>query len=390
MIERLELSTWRLAQIPDETLVPEPFRDFFSRTASFLLAALKNEDRSAIWRDILPDEYGQSYTNPAFAAARLGFEMGQILSAVSAELRAFIPSAAAGDEEGMANLLELFLEIYGDFCGEELPRSGDVRRIFRFYVEDYLADQTAAEVSERVCPGRPERPVREEEDPSEWEEAGYFAVGRTFREMLENADLSDPAYLYSLGRWAGDKEIALAARCGGMSDEEAGRVAGYCLEPVLRQVSRMPRVKTIGLMAPSGAERILLKAAEQLEHEGYMVTLPRPAVRLSLKNDDSVKESAPNPAFVRDHKEDLALFMDENYVSRRKRAAREAYEAFRAEAAVFGGVHFLEIPGADKGDGTDVGVCPEAIVFNPGQARLARTLRQALEEIRMRYETVSE
>ena len=340
MIERLELSTWRLAQIPDETLVPEPFRDFFSRTASFLLAALKNEDRSAIWRDILPDEYGQSYTNPAFAAARLGFEMGQILSAVSAELRAFISCAAAGDEEGMANLLELFLEIYGDFCGEELPRSGDVRRIFRFYVEDYLADQTAAEVSERVCPGRPQWPIREEEDPSEW--------------------------------------------------EEAGRVAGYCLEPVLRQVSRMPRVKTIGLMAPSGAERILLKAAEQLEHEGYMVTLPRPAVRLSLKNDDSVKESAPNPAFVRDHKEDLALFMDENYVSRRKRAAREAYEAFRAEAAVFGGVHFLEIPGADKGDGTDVGVCPEAIVFNPGQARLARTLRQSLEEIRMRYEIVLE
>lgn len=388
MIERLELSIGRLAEIPGEELVPETYRDYFARNASFLLTAVRNEDKSALWQDLLPGEYEKSYANPAFAAACFGREMGQVLSALSAELKAVVPSAAAGDEEGMANLLELFLEIYGDFAGEELPSHGDVRTILRYYVEDYLADQTFEAVAGRVCPEKIQIPYGDEEDDFEAEEGECPGSGRTFREMLEEADLSDPSYLFGIGKWAGGKALALAERYGAMSEAEAESLTEACLAPVLRKLSDTPGIKTIGLMAPSGAERILLLAAGRLEECGYKVTLPRPSVRLSLKNELSLREEAPTPQFAADHREDLALFLDENFISRRKRAAREAYEAFRKEAAVFGGVHFLEIPGEEGSVTPDVAPCPEALSFTPAQAKLAKALARSLEEIRMRYEAV--
>ena len=390
MMERLELALGRLREIPEEQLVPVPYRDYFRETAVFLLAVLENEDRSALWQSTLPGGYEHAYCNPGFAAARLGREMGQILSAMSAELTAIIPCAAAGDEAGMANLLELFLEIYGDFAGEELPSPGNVRTIFRFYAEDYLADQTAEQVWNRVCPGGPRPLPFEEEEDFDPEEAEAVPAGKGFRQMLEEADLTDSSYLCALGIRAGDENLALAGRYSAMSGEEIDALAEKALAPVRTMLSQKPVVKTVGLMACAGAERVLLAAARQLEGQGLAVTLPPVTARLSVRNDDipsAHPEGIPNIAFCLDHAEDLALFLDENFVSRRKRAAREAYEACREEAAVFGGLYFLELSGdvADK-SAEQVEACPEAIAFTDGQERLRRSLAKSLEEIRERYE----
>ena len=106
MNERYELAVGRLAELADETIVPEPFRDFFVRTADFLMTALRGAeaDNRALYEDILPDNYGASYGNPAYAVEKLG-DYGFCLSAVYAELRGIIPCVFEGDDEGTVVLL---------------------------------------------------------------------------------------------------------------------------------------------------------------------------------------------------------------------------------------------------------------------------------------------
>ncbi|MBQ3406057.1 MAG: leucyl aminopeptidase, partial [Lachnospiraceae bacterium] len=102
MSERIELSIGRIAEIPAETLVPQPFRDYFDRVAEFLLSVKKGADNRKLYEDILPDHYSLSYANPDYAVTKLGPLFGPILSAIYAELRGVIPCVFEGDETGTA------------------------------------------------------------------------------------------------------------------------------------------------------------------------------------------------------------------------------------------------------------------------------------------------
>ena len=82
MDERVGAALERLAEIPSESVVPEPFRAYFEKTASFLLSVKKDADNRSLYEDILPENYESSYANPDYAVRMLGGEMGKILSAV--------------------------------------------------------------------------------------------------------------------------------------------------------------------------------------------------------------------------------------------------------------------------------------------------------------------
>ena len=80
MSERIELSIGRIAEIPTEAMVPQPFRDYFERVAEFLLSVKKDADNRKLYEDILPDHYCLSYANPDYAVTKLGPLFGPIPS----------------------------------------------------------------------------------------------------------------------------------------------------------------------------------------------------------------------------------------------------------------------------------------------------------------------
>jgi len=77
--ERYDLTIERIASILQEHTVSEPFGDYFAKTASFLFmlhqADIRRERSLEEWQewnrqlyeDILPENYGNSYGNPAYA-----------------------------------------------------------------------------------------------------------------------------------------------------------------------------------------------------------------------------------------------------------------------------------------------------------------------------------
>lgn len=91
--ERFELSMERIGQMATEQTVPEPYRDYFARTASFITmmgeylrfiesgdqkkasAEVLREWNQKLYQDILPGHYEESYANPAYAVSKLGEAM---------------------------------------------------------------------------------------------------------------------------------------------------------------------------------------------------------------------------------------------------------------------------------------------------------------------------
>ena len=86
MKERYELAETRIREIITENTVKEPFGTFFRKMAEFLSMAadVMDEDDAEFsikelkernyrfYKDILPENYENSYGNPAYAVKKLG------------------------------------------------------------------------------------------------------------------------------------------------------------------------------------------------------------------------------------------------------------------------------------------------------------------------------
>ena len=155
--ERYSLVSGRILELIEETTVPEPYRDYFIRIGTFLkeLMGLMEEmahggweDRSlfdwqavnrSLYRDILPEHYGKSYGNPAYAVKRLGKEIGQLLSCFYAELRGGIAYVAEGRLLEFTAGLETFVELYNLFesCETEETLKEEVKEALYYFFSDY-------------------------------------------------------------------------------------------------------------------------------------------------------------------------------------------------------------------------------------------------------------
>ena len=102
---RYALAIERIREIAGEEVIEGPGRDYFQKTAGFLvemdlllemiegkrfkrmsLSEMQELNRE-LYRDILPEHYGHSYANPAYAAEKLGTEYGSLLCFLYTELR---------------------------------------------------------------------------------------------------------------------------------------------------------------------------------------------------------------------------------------------------------------------------------------------------------------
>ena len=133
--ERYELVAERIAEIAEAAQAPEPFAEYFRTNAAYLqslralyekgksgsLAARSMEeceaDNEALYGEILPEAYGHSYANPAYAAARLGETFGGALSLLAAHLRTACGEVFRGNLVQLTIAMELFVEVYNCFEG---------------------------------------------------------------------------------------------------------------------------------------------------------------------------------------------------------------------------------------------------------------------------------
>ncbi len=343
VMERYRLSIERIRLMEQEETVSLPYRDFFRRTARFILLIeevrhlLENGRWQAqsltelqvlnrrLYEDILPENYEASYGNPAYAASQLGSCFGPLLSFLYGEIRGQIPFVHEGRLREMTILNELLIEIYNRF-EEGIPDESQIQEDLYWFTSDY----TDLTVDYRV---------RQMLDPS---------LSFT-KDLVLNRDLTDIRYLYEYGEYVSHEELKIAGFMNRLPQETIDRMADTYTEGYRKGFQVMGRdlskKKTVAVLYPLGLERMVRKAIENFNAMGLECILCRNAVWSVNKKPGrkwGFHGTSPNKQYEYDHRHDQAVYMKKGFMDRKLAVLRTAYENRKEMAADYAGPAVIE------------------------------------------------
>ncbi len=329
ILERYELAAERIREIAQD---PEAGA-YWNRTAAFVAlcddvisgaAKPGPELNMRLYEDILPEHYEESFANPDYALAQLGPETAPYLCTLYYELRSMIPNAFEGQREEMVIRMELFLEMFGS-CrseGERESVSERLRTILYWFFRDYAEQERSLRFAQIVAP------VRD------------FA-----REIICGCDLQDLNYLYRFGEYISDNELQTAAYLNELPEEEVRLMADTFTEGYRKGFEMTGKditiKKTVSIRYPLGFERMIRIAIDNFDKMGLQTSVYRaqPSIFFSAHTTgkNGYTGGNPNKQYDYDHKDDDALFLDADLLTRRLEAVRSAGEEYREQAKLFGG-----------------------------------------------------
>ena len=360
-------------------MVEEKFLDFFHKEAAFLLKTgtilesdqkdfsmeeLQSENR-VLYEELFPENYGQCYGNPAYAARELG-EYGKAFSFLYTELRGTIAYAYEKKYWDYIVAAELFLEIYAAFEGEEKPSVKSTEDILRSYVNDYCQDMMEQRIAEGV------------------DTSLDFAV-----RIIMDSDLTDLRYLYQYGEYISVNETGVAEFLNRLSEEQINNMArtyteGYRIG-FINGRKDITKKKSVNIRYNLGFERMVRAAIIQFREMGLEPVIYRHATHAVNKRGTArigFTGGNPNPQFDYDHRQDQALFMDSDFVQRKLRSMQNAYETYKNQAAVHGGPACIETFGEEPFSPVTT---PEAWTLTEVQQKLQVELDNESGQIVNRY-----
>lgn len=390
--ERLELALLRIREIPGEDFQGAellPWKEYFTTVAKFLLliedtrqfleqgkqttATLEElqQRNRALYEDILPENYENSFANPAYAVKMLGEEFGVLVSFLYTEMRSLIGFTYEGRLDELVIRMELFSEVYAAFVYEQqenhkLPTYAAIREILYWFVSDY-ADVAAEErVREMVCP------------------ENNFAAA-----ILRTADFTDLRYLYAYGEYVGENELKMAEFMNSLPEETINTMAdtyteGYRIgfEVTGKDLSKKA---VVDVRYQLGFERMMRRALENFEKMGLLPVIYRAATSI-LYNPSIYKNGfysvSPNRQYEFDHKDDKALFLDKMYCSRKLEVMHTAFEKYKKEARGYAGPAVVETFGEKEFEPVNK---PESLKMTDEQSALLVENRTQMGQLQRQY-----
>lgn len=348
MEERYNLAIDRMKAIIEEKTVAEPYRDYFQHVARFILKLdelkqnvesgkqkeMSEEELQEEMKDLYADEleanYEKSYANPAYAVSVLGEELGSFLSAVYTEIRGSISYVQEQRMEYVVIGAELFIEIYNKFEEEKQPQPESLKEIFYWYASDYCDVFAADRIKDQIDP-----------------ESGCFIVN-----MIMNEDLSDLRYLYRMGEYVGENERGTAAYLNSLPQEKIDKMAdtfseGYRIGFV-NTGKDLSKKSVVNIYYAMGFERIVKKAIENFAKMGLKPSIFRTSHSVITRGRNSqigFFNISGNRQYIYDHRDDIGLVMDKQYVERKLEVMRTTYEQNKEIAAGYAGPAVIDIFG---------------------------------------------
>jgi leucyl aminopeptidase (aminopeptidase T) len=380
-LERFHFAAERVQSIYEETSLEDcsvsvhgiAFADYFHTVASFLLQILDFYHKKSsgelcdysldelkklnmsLYQDVLPEEYENSFANPAFAAEKLGKEFGQVLCTLYTELRSNIVYAFEDRLFYLATTFELFIEVYNII---EQPDSDaeEAKSAIYYYFFDY-ADITAADS------------LHDSFDP-----ARNFAT-----DIICNCDLTDLRYLYYFGEYITENELKTAAYLNSLSEQQIHDMAftftdGYRRGFELYQID-LSKKKTVNIRFHLGFERMVREVISQFRQMGLEPCIYRAGISISRRNlrgKVGYYGASPNKQYEYDHRMDDAIFFDKAYADRRLQEQKLALESIKNLCSDFAGPAVAETFGEKP--------------FNPIEKKEALQYSQKQQQLKLDYQ----
>ena len=366
--ERHELALERIRQIGEEETVREPYRLFFRSAAAFALLAEETYEQQAagalqrlslqelkrhnerLYADVQGANYEKSYANPAQAVKLLGETYGPFLCFLYTELRGLIPCAYECRLAEMTIWMELLIEVYNLFEGED-PDPRQVKEALYYFESDY-------------CDVMLTYRVRETLDPSL-----DFA-----KRIIMEEDLTDLRYLYRFGEFISPAELETAEYLGSLPEETVRKMADTFTEGYRKGFAASGRSyegkRTVQIRDHLGFERMIRLAVENFRAMGLEPVIARAAVgsmnRAASRTNGYYGTPASRP-YEYDHRYDSALYLDKAFRDRKLAVLRAAYETYRDLAAGYAGPAVVETFGEEEFVPVN---CPQAFSLSGKQEKL--------------------
>ncbi len=347
--ERHELAIERINSICDKCETDDAYYPYFNQVALFLrlvdgvlMSAVdgtfyktsmnkKIQINKDLYIDLRPRYYENNYLNPSYAVRKLGKEMGQVLSAIYAEMRSCIIYAYSQNFEQVLIREELFLEIYGMFVSakQEMDKAPDVKYVvesFRAFAFDYLDVMLSDSLSD-----------------------SFANLNSLPKAIVMEGDLRDSDYLYDYGEYITDIEINMANYMATLPQDDIDRMAFTFTEGYRKGFAATGKdisiKKTVEVRYFLGFERVVRKAVEYFKNIGLETIIHYSSPSFMLGRSvirRGLECSMPNKQFESDHEHDKVLYFDHGFMERKLESYRDALEAIAGEAAVYGGPAVIE------------------------------------------------
>ena len=342
--ERHVLAVDRLRSIVAEETVPEKYLSYFQDVTIFLLElenvrrkiadgswerySLKQKQslNEILYSALLGEHYKKNYANPAYAAEKLGLEMGRLLSLLCAETRSGIPYAFENRMDYLTILYELFIEVYNCFENTEEPEPKEIRDILYWYASDYCDVFLADRIEEQINP-----------------ECSFAA------DIIEHVDLDTDDYLYSFGEYITENELGTAHYLRTLPEETLRKMADVYTEGFrigfINTGKDLSIKSTVNIRYTLGFEKVVRFAIENFRKMGLEPVIYRAASSVVTKREQykiGYHGAIVNQQYEYDHRQDQALFLDKRYIERRLEVAKTVYEKNKELAAGFAGPACME------------------------------------------------
>lgn len=261
----------------------------------------------------MQEDYADSYTNPAYAVSKMGWEYGPLLSALDARLHGIYTSCMEGNIRYLCIYAELFVEIYNCFEDAQNLNVHEIRKCIYSFMHDYTEIFNADAICRLIDP-----------------EYDYFT------QIVMEAELDHPAYLYRYGLYIGKDETESAHFLHSLTKQQMQAMAdtfteGYRIgfETTGKDISKKSVVE---IRYPLGFERMVRAAVHNFKKIGLQPVLRPYSISL-------------NKQFTYDHKEDRGLWLDKALIERGLEVDRTVWENHKAIAPNYGGPAVIEIFG---------------------------------------------
>lgn len=327
--ERHVAAVNKINEIFENPKVDEKYVDFFKKTAKLaldreeLLKAVTdgsyfklsmddlNDWDELLRSDFSEDVYEQCYGNPAYSVNVFGDE-GQILSVIYHQVAGLAKDSITGSVFSMTLTEELFVSIYDLYVEGKNSKEN---------INDIFIDHKMQNRLLTACES-----VYETVDPS----YDYFS------NIIKDADLTDLRYLYFYGKHITDNEKETAEFINSLSEKEVRAMADTFTQGFLIGYEKMGKdihkKSSVALYYTVGFERMMRFAMESFAKEGLACCV----------SGDRIATTSVNRQFDYDHKNDMALYLNEKTFETILKCTEAAFENSKDKALGFAGPAVLE------------------------------------------------
>ncbi len=288
------------------------------------IAGLKQLNMS-LYKDIIGDNYKNSYAEPDFATEKLGKDIGTLLCVLYTEMRTSIVYAFEKRLSCLVPLLELYIQVYNILEDSQMAYK-EIHDTIYYYFFDYADIMAARRIRSLLDPGM------------------SFAT-----DIIMQKDLSDPSYLYLFGEYISENELKTSEYLSTLPDSSIKDMASTFTEGYRKGFEayniNLSKKGTVNIRYVLGFERIVRKAIRQFAQIGLKPCIyraERGLIYRSSGHKNGYYGGSANRQYDYDHRMDECIIFDKAFADRRLSAQRKGFEDMKEPASLFAGPAVIE------------------------------------------------